>query len=643
MNLLTIDLETTLNGNENVGKAHPMCKDNYAVYAGLRSSGVSRTYDLRLSGITLIGDFDFVVGHNISFDLMYLYRDKDNKKWLQEQRLWDTQLAEYLLSGQQIKWSSLDELCTKYGLELKDDKIKEYFNAGIGSESIPTEEIIPYLEHDLEVTEAIAQKQITQAISNNQLDLIISQMEALHATTEMMFNGLFIDGGAMHRYYNHVLLKCNALENDLERSVTGCIPTVNDINSPKQWSKFFFGGYDKVVVSEPIGMYKNGKVKYKKKEEKIKRDGHSKLIPATEWTSAKTGVVSVDDTVLKTIAARDPTPYVREVAETLLNYRYYIKCLSTYAEGLGKHIQDGYIHGKLNHTATVTGRLSSTSPNLQNISGNEIKAVFISRWSKEVGSIVELDFSQLEVVALAHVTRDKQLIEDISSGTDMHSELYKTMYGKYPTKEERKPFKSRSFQLIYGAGAKAIAQQAGISKDEAKKFIDVFYTRYPGVRAWHTSFAGKASLLGKNLPNDKGFDLFKTFVYTSETGRRYVFKEYKSEFEREWCDSDYSFSPTELKNYPVQGLATGDIVPMMLGIIFRKFVNNKRVKMINTIHDSVMFDVQDDALENFITEVSGVLNNTHKYYEETFGKPLALKLKAGVSVGKDWFNMIERK
>jgi DNA polymerase-1 len=292
----------------------------------------------------------------------------------------------------------------------------------------------------------------------------------------------------------------------------------------------------------------------------------------------------------------------------------------------------------LNHTATVTGRLSSTNPNLQNISNNPIKQIFTSRYKD--GVIVEMDFNQLEVVALAHVTRDLQLIHDISSGADIHSELYKAMFGRYPTKEERKPFKARTFQLIYGAGAKAISKQAGCSLDEAKKFVDVFYARYPSVGKWHKEFAVEVESKSTYELDDEGFrEKTKTYILNTETGRKFCFKEYHSD--STWSSRTYNFSPTELKNYPVQGLATGDIVPMMLGVMFRLLKGRDDVKMVNTIHDSLMFDVRQEAVDDFVKGITELLQNTHVYFETIFGKPLALKLNAGASVGINWFEMKE--
>lgn len=638
-----IDVETTLNGNEDIGLAHPMHPDNkvvaYGLYYGLSLVDTPYvTYDA--------GEFDgaaqripnnvILCGHNFSFDLMYLFKQSTAlKAKLQEHKIWDTQIAEYILSGQRTKFSSLDELSIKYGLPVKDDTIKKYFQAGLGSDKIPPEELTPYLEQDVINTKAIAQLQYLRAVEAGQLTLIETQMEALHATTEMQFNGLHIDTAKLDNYTVEVVDNYVEVKLNLETLAAG---HVEDINSPKQWSQFFFGGKKKVKVKEEVGVYKNGNPKYKLVEKTVAIKPFISYIPDPEKVSAKTGQVSVDDSVLNDMLKHTFDAKAIAIINGLLKYRELSKQLSTYVQGLSKHIINDFIHGKLNHTATVTGRLSSTNPNLQNISNNPIKQIFNSRYTN--GVIVEVDFNQLEVVALAHVTNDKQLIKDISGGADIHSELYKDMFGRYPTKEERKPFKSRTFQLIYGAGAKAISKQAGCTLDEAKKFVDVFYGRYKEVAKWHTEFAAMVEKYATNDLNEDGFrEKFRTYVHQTETGRKYCFSEYYNE--DAWSTRMYNFSPTEMKNYPVQGLATGDIVPMMLGVIFRRLKGRDDVKMVNTVHDSLMFDVRSDSADDFIVEITTILQCTHAYFEDIFKKPLALKLNAGASVGKNWFDMKE--
>ena len=634
-----LDVETTMNGNEDIGLAHPMHPDNRVIAFGW--TGTSRTHvtydaDHFLTNIRFMPQEYVFCGHNLSFDLMYLYKENIALKvFLQEHKIWDTQLAEYILTAQQSKFSSLDELCLKYGLPIKDDKIKKYFEAGLGSDKIPEEELTPYLIQDVENAVAIAEKQYALAVEQGQLILIQSQMEALHATTEMMFNGLHIDQKRLDDYTVEVVNEYVECKLDLEELAGEAI---EDINSPKQWSQLFFGGTKKIKVKEEVGVYKNGKTKYKLMDRTITIKPLVTYTPDPEKVSDKTGQVSVDDSVLNDMLKHTFDKKAIALIEQLLKYRTLSKQLSTYVQGLSKHVINNFIHGKLNHTATVTGRLSSTNPNLQNISNNPIKQIFTSRF--DGGYIVEVDFNQLEVVALAHVTNDVQLIKDIASGADIHSELYKGMFGRYPTKDERKPFKSRTFQLIYGAGAKAISKQAGCSLDEAKKFVDVFYTRYPQVAAWHKNFATKVEREATYAIGEDGLrEKVKSYVLQTETGRRFMFKEYHSD--SSWSSKTYNFSPTEMKNYPIQGLATGDIVPMMLGVIFRKLMLVGGVKIVNTIHDSLMFDVHPSQMDYFLEEIKHTLKNTHLYFESIFGTPLALKLNAGVSVGDNWFNMKE--
>ena len=580
--------------------------------------------------------FSVFCGHNFSFDMLYLFRtDPELKKIIQDSKIWDTQIAEYILSGQRTKFSSLNELAKKYGYPMKDEAVTEYFKGGLGSEKVPTELLLHYLKHDVEVTWKIARDQHALAIKQGQLVLIKSQMEALQATAEMMFNGLHIDKEALDKYTVEVVNEYVEVKLTLEELSVGLL---DDINSPKQWSQYFFGGKNKVMVKTEIGTYKNGNTKYKLMEKVVTLLPAVAYTPDPEKVSAKTKQVSVDDSVLNDMLDHTFDPKVKTVIKALLKYRELSKQLSTYVQGLSKHLIGDYIHGKLNQTATVTGRLSSTSPNLQNISNNPIKQIFTSR--HEGGYIVEVDFNQLEVVALAHITNDKQLIADIAGGADIHSELYKDMYGKYPTKEERKPFKSLTFGLVYGAGAKTLAKNSGRSLEEGKKFVDTFYKRYPDVAKWHTDFAHIVDITAKHLRDSEGsLERFRTCVHTTETGRRFVFTEYKTD--SKWASSDYSFSPTELKNYKVQGLATGDIVPHMLGIIFRAFRHREGVLLLNTIHDSVLFDVTAEALIEFILDIQEVFQATHTHFETTFKHPLALKLNAGVSYGINWYSMKE--
>jgi DNA polymerase-1 len=482
--------------------------------------------------------------------------------------------------------------------------------------------------------------------------------------TEMMFNGLCVDAAYFVKYAAEVATNYADCKINLQSRVgtreqieDGYYPIVN-IESPLQWGKFLFGGMKNNTTKEAVGVYKNGKPKYKKVTTLVKTAAFCDIAPLRGWVSDKTGNVSVDEKVIQYIINNTKITIIKELMTKLLNHRELAKQLTTYIQGLGKHLikdkatSTDYIYGRLNQVATATGRLSSTSPNLQNISNNPIKKIFVSRWtepgtwpiatisdSKSFGSLVEFDFSQIEVAVLAHVSKDKQLIKDIKDGLDIHSELHKDMFGSYPDEATRKWFKKLTFGLIYGAGANTLAENAGCTYDTAKHFITAFYKRYPDVACWHKQMALWADTRGEHAVTPLGgLEVNRSCKWQSETGRFYMFREYKSTYR---TDRDFTFSPTELKNYPIQGLATGDIVPLMMGILFRKLIGLDGVKLVNTVHDSILLDIRNDVLKDTIRLVGGILNQTSVYFDKTFGHKLELDLKTDCKVGKNWYEMVK--
>jgi DNA polymerase-1 len=291
----------------------------------------------------------------------------------------------------------------------------------------------------------------------------------------------------------------------------------------------------------------------------------------------------------------------------------------------------------MNMVSTKTGRLSCNKPNIQNqttIGG--IKKSYVSRFVN--GKLVEMDFSQLEMVGLAIVSNDKQLMKDITDGVDTHSELYRAMYGVLPTKDQRKAFKPLTFGLVYGAGAKTLAEQGSCSVADAKKFIEVFYNRYKGVKLWHDSMLKLAdtnkSLTTKHTP--KGFPMH-AYLHRMPTGRMYVFHEYDNEWKK-----TTSFSPTELKNWPIQGFSTGDIVPHMVGVIvdlIYKTGMDKYIVPIMTVHDSILFDW--DGLNDFdVAAIKATLNRTSEIITEYYGIKMPVMLSVGQTSGPNWGDMV---
>jgi DNA polymerase-1 len=312
---------------------------------------------------------------------------------------------------------------------------------------------------------------------------------------------------------------------------------------------------------------------------------------------------------------------------------YYVR----YDEKKREHVgmltcvtQDEHIvHHKLNHTSTVTTRLSSSDPNLQNAPRGDksrVKAMFVSRFPG--GKVGELDYSQLEVVVQGLLTGDKNLIRDINSGIDFHCKrvalknnvsyefaLYHckneeaTDFAKWAA--ERTGCKVFSFQRAYGAGAKLIALSTGIPQEEVEALIKAEDKEYPGVPKFNAAVEREVNATAEPFRDpDRGWRVFRRGTWQAPTGTLYSWRSWDAPgWLRERGTSD-TFSPTELKNYPVQGTG-GEIVQMVLGYLWRWFVSTDnfdgRALLTNTVHDCVWVDMHPDVVHTVIPGMQRIM------------------------------------
>jgi DNA polymerase I-like protein with 3'-5' exonuclease and polymerase domains len=284
---------------------------------------------------------------------------------------------------------------------------------------------------------------------------------------------------------------------------------------------------------------------------------------------------------------------------------------------------------------------------------SKIKQHFVSRW--EGGYILEADFSQLEVIALAHLTQDKQLIADIMSGIDLHcvraAELFDVPQSRFiqeykagdKTREkQRKLAKAFSFQLQYGSGPTNMAKTNGVPVSVAKKFIENYYNRYPRIKEWQDEIAKEIQITrkpSKHLKTKKGIPAGQGY-HKSETCRRYVFQE----FDNDYRPGQVRFSSTQMKNYPVQGFATADIVPLVLGELLARLKDDPTLAesclMINTIHDSIIFDVRSrDILDYAAHTIQDTMQSAPALLKQYFGIDFTLPLHVDVEYGKNWMEL----
>lgn len=272
---------------------------------------------------------------------------------------------------------------------------------------------------------------------------------------------------------------------------------------------------------------------------------------------------------------------------------------------------------------------------------SEIRKFFESRFTN--GRLVELDFSQLEIYVLAHLSEDEQLKKDLLSGEDLHGISAEMLFGPKYTSKQRRIAKTLSFQLQYGAGAKSMAETNNIPVSTAKTFIENYYSRYPRVKEFQDAVMRmiQKSRKRSSYRTKSGYPAGIAKI-VSETGRKYTFIETDTPEFIASTGKKVDFSPTQAKNYMVQGCATGDIMPLVLGKLMRACIKNPDVLMVCTVHDSVVFDCYNEHVaEWWAKKAKEIMELAPHYYKVAFGEEFELPLHASVEVGKNWFEMEE--
>jgi len=423
-------------------------------------------------------------------------------------------------------------------------------------------------------------------------------------------------------------------------------------NSNQHVSTLLFGGTLKYKIKEQVGFYKtNGKPKFKNVEKEFKLP---RLVDKSIRTVTSTGRASVGESTLQQIKHKHQDD-IKELANILLEIRFLEKQISTYFNAVEELVYDfdNCIHGQLSHCGyetgldkfgggTSTGRLSSRAPNLQNFprdSTSTCKKYFTSRFKD--GKIIEVDYKQLELCIFAFLTQDVSLINDIVNGVDIHAVSAAKVNSidiSEVTKDQRQAAKGVNFGIIYGAGARKVAKAAGITEEEAKAYIDSFYDRYPMTKPWQDSLVDQVKLTARYIPKltPKGQSV-QAGYFKSIIGREYWFETVDApDF---LIDKGIltSFNPPSIKNYPVQGLATADIVLLMVGRLWRNLLNNRdKCLLINTVHDSIILDCKKEFIDFTCNLVKNELELVKEMMKELFNVQFNVPITVDIKVADSW-------
>jgi len=327
----------------------------------------------------------------------------------------------------------------------------------------------------------------------------------------------------------------------------------------------------------------------------------------TAKKKTKTGY-STDVDVLEKIKYEHP------VIEKILEYRQLQKLNSTYVEGLIPYIDEtGRIHSKFHQTVTTTGRISSTDPNLQNIPtrmelGRKLRKVF----KPEQGYIfVDADYSQIELRVLAHISKDKNMIEAFCNNEDIHAQAASKVFNiplEEVTKEERTKAKAVNFGIVYGISEFGLGEQLGVSRKKAKEYIEQYLDKYSGIKEFMINIVEETK--------EKGY------VETLYHRRRYV-PELKS--------NNYmvrQFGGRVAMNTPIQGTAADIMKIAMINVYNKLKENNLKSKLIVQVHDEILVETLESEKEQVKQIVKEEMENVIK---------LKVPLLAEVEEGYNWY------
>jgi len=303
-----------------------------------------------------------------------------------------------------------------------------------------------------------------------------------------------------------------------------------------------------------------------------------------------------------------------EIPALLLEHRSLNKLMSTYIDKLPQEInpRTGRVHTSYQQAVASTGRLSSTSPNLQNIpirtaEGRRIREAFVA---DDGCKILALDYSQIELRIMAHLSADENLLSAFAKGLDVHRSTAAEVFGsglEQVSAEQRRAAKAINFGLIYGMSAFGLGKQLNIGRNEAQQYVDTYFERYPGVKRYMEET--------KQLARDQGYveTVFGRRLYLPDINAR--------------NGNVRQYAERTAINAPMQGTAADIIKRAMIKVQSWLAEQEPHCKMIMQVHDELVFDVAVDEVESCRTAIADLM---------TGAAELSVDLEVDAGVGANW-------
>lgn len=504
--------------------------------------------------------------HHAKYDMHVLANEGISLKGVMH----DTMLSAYVLESH--KSVALDQLAQRW-LGLKGLSYQDLCGKGaqqIGFDEVSIEQASQYACEDADYTMRLHQTLYPQLQVVPELETIYQlEIEVSAVLWQIERIGVKIDVGILQQQ-SQTLGKQLI---DLESKAYELAGQPFNLNSPKQLGEILFGQMQLPIVRKTAS-----------------------------------GAPSTDEEVLSKLAEDYPLP------KLLLQYRGLAKLKSTYTDKLPKMVNQstGRVHTHYSQAAVITGRLSSSDPNLQNIpirtaEGRQVRQAFIAGQAN--GKIVSADYSQIELRVMAHVSGDAGLCEAFAKGEDIHrataAEVFNVAIDAV-TDDQRRTAKTINFGLIYGMGAHGLANNLGITRDAAQSYIDRYFARYPGVAQYMQQTKVKA--------HEQGF-------VETVFGRRLWLPDINAGGARR------AGAERAAINAPMQGTAADLIKMAMVQVLRWLETNQMQSKVIMQVHDELVLEVIAREMQQVCDALPGLMCNV---------ATLAVPLLAEVGVGDNW-------
>lgn len=509
------------------------------------------------------------VGQNLKYDASVLARYGIDMRGIK----FDTMLASYVYNSVAGK-HDMDSLALRF---LQHSCISFEQVAGKGKKQltfnqIDLEQAAPYAAEDADVTFRLHQRLQKSLEASDKLASVYRDIEMplVPVLSRIERTGVLIDDMKLSAQSQEIALRLDALE----QQAFDIAGQEFNMNSPKQLQAILF---------EKMGL------------------------PVVKKTPS--GTPSTNEEVLQELALDYPLP------EKILEYRGLAKLKSTYTDKLPKMINPttGRVHTSYHQAVTATGRLSSTDPNLQNIpirneEGRRIRQAFVAPHGYK---IMAIDYSQIELRIMAHLSGDRALLEAFQQGKDIHAATAAEILGvdiSQVTAEQRRRAKAVNFGLIYGMSAFGLAKQLGIPRGEAQQYMDTYFERYPGVMQYMEDT--------RSIAAEQGYveTIFGRRLHLPEIQSRNGMRRKAAE--------------RAAINAPMQGTAADIIKKAMLLVDdWIQTEGQGRVKLLMQVHDELVFEVEETSLPEIESKIRNLMEQAAQ---------LKVPLVAEAGHGENW-------